>query len=199
MTKISFLLGASVGVIGAVAFMAAHHMGLLSAERVSAAHQTTAAIAVITGTQGNDITGAVKFQEVNGGVRIQAHVNGLAPGKHGFHIHELGDISGADGTSTGGHFNPEGEVHSGPDSDKRHAGDMGNLEANASGQGMKTYVDKQVKLSGPNNVIGRAITIHAGEDDMTSQPTGSAGGRVAVGVIGIAKGEASGSSSPSSG
>ena len=68
-------------------------------------------------------------------------------------------------------------------------GDMGNLEAGASGHGMKTYVDKHVKLSGPNSVIGRAITIHAGEDDMTTQPTGAAGGRVAVGVIGIAKGE----------
>ena len=189
MTKKSFLLGAAVGVVGAVAFMMAQHTGLFSAQQISAAHHTATAIAVITPTEGNDVTGIVRFKEVDGGVQIEAHINGLTPGKHGFHIHELGDISGKDGKSTGGHYNPEGADHAGPDSGKRHVGDMGNLDAGASGHGMKTYVDKHVKLSGPNSVIGRAITIHAGTDDMTSQPTGAAGGRVAVGVIGIGKRE----------
>ena len=46
---------------------------------------------------------------------IEAHVMGLKPNaKHGFHIHEFGDISAADGTSTGGRFNPDGHDHAGP-------------------------------------------------------------------------------------
>lgn len=147
------------------------------------------AIAVLKATEGNSVTGEVTFTQTSDGVLIEAHVMGLSPGKHGFHIHVLGDISAADGTSTGGHFNPEGVDHAGPESAKRHVGDLGNLEANSGGHAMYSRVDKVVQLSGENSIIGRGITIHAGEDDLTSQPTGAAGARLAVAVIGVAKPE----------
>jgi Cu-Zn family superoxide dismutase len=77
--------------------------------------------------------------------------------------------------------------HAGPDSPKRHVGDLGNLEADADGNAHLEYVDKHLMLNGPKSIIGRGVIVHANEDDLKSQPTGNAGGRVACGVIGIAK------------
>lgn len=146
----------------------------------------TKAIAVLHATGGNEVTGTVTFTQTDDGVLIEAHVFGLSPGKHGFHIHEFGDASSSDGKSAGGHFNPEGNDHAGPDSAKRHVGDLGNLVADANGHAMYKKVDKTVQIHGAHTILSRGVVVHAGEDDMTSQPTGAAGGRLAVGVIGIA-------------
>ncbi|GET21020.1 superoxide dismutase [Cu-Zn] [Prolixibacter denitrificans] len=153
----------------------------------SATPEVTKAVCVLQPTEGNHVTGTVTFTKVDGGVQVVADLEGLAPGKHGFHVHQYGDISAADGTSTGGHFNPENVNHGGPDADVRHVGDLGNIVAAADSTGHYQRIDKMVKLNGPHSVIGRAIIVHAGEDDLTSQPTGAAGSRVAEGVIGIAK------------
>ena len=99
----------------------------------------------------------------------------------------MGDCSAADGTSTGGHFNPENKNHGGPTDAERHVGDMGNIEAAADGTAHLELSDSLLAFSGKHSIIGRAIIVHAGEDDLTSQPTGAAGARVACGVIGIAK------------
>jgi Cu-Zn family superoxide dismutase len=115
-------------------------------------------------------------------------VGGLTPGKHGFHIHEFGDVSSPDGASAGGHYNPDGHMHGGPDSQERHAGDFGNIEANQEGVATVNIDAKDLKL---HFVIGRSFVVHAKADDLKSQPSGDAGGRVAVGVIGIAKGDMS--------
>ena len=73
-----------------------------------------------------------------------------------------------------------------------HVGDLGNVVA-TEGEDVEVLIeDNQVKLSGPDSVVGRAIVIHAGEDDLgqgghdDSKTTGHAGGRVACGIIGIA-------------
>jgi superoxide dismutase, Cu-Zn family len=145
------------------------------------------AVAVLMPTAGNTAHGTVTFTAVDGGVRITAHLEGLSPGDHGFHIHEFGDCSAADGTSAGGHFNPAGVAHAGPDATTRHVGDLGNVTANAQGVADYDRVDHLVALGGPNGVIGRGVIVHAQRDDLTSQPTGAAGARVACGVVGIAK------------
>jgi superoxide dismutase, Cu-Zn family len=145
------------------------------------------AVALITPTQGNFVHGTVTFQKTDKGVHIVATLMGLKPGKHGFHIHEFGDITSADGSSAGGHFNPEGMPHSMPMSNKRHAGDMGNILADENGNAHLDYVDNVMKLDGPHSIIGHAVIIHEKEDDFTTQPTGNAGARVGNGVIGIAK------------
>jgi Cu-Zn family superoxide dismutase len=144
-------------------------------------------LAAITPTKGNSVHGIVTFEEVDKGVRIIANLTGLKPGKHGFHIHEFGDISSDDGSSAGGHFNPAGMPHSMPMSEKRHAGDMGNIEADASGNAHLDYVDPVMKLHGHYSIIGHAVIVHEKEDDFTTQPTGNAGARIGYGVIGIAK------------
>jgi Cu-Zn family superoxide dismutase len=118
---------------------------------------------------------------------VVADLQGLTKGKHGFHIHEFGDCNSPDGTSAGGHFNPEGKTHGAPMDMSRHEGDMGNLEADDSGKAYLEYLDTVIKLKGPNSIIGRSIIVHKGEDDLKSQPAGNAGPRVACGVIGVAK------------
>lgn len=143
------------------------------------------AICVLHPTEGNEVTGTVTFTKSGNGVKVIADVEGLTPGKHGFHIHEYGDCSAPDGTSAGGHFNPEGVDHGGPEADARHVGDMGNLEAGNDGTAHLEYTDNMIRLTGEHGIIGRAIIVHAGEDDLTSQPTGAAGARVACGVVGI--------------
>lgn len=145
------------------------------------------AICIMMPTEGNDVKGTVTFTQTDAGIRIVADIEGLTPGEHGFHIHEWGDISKSDGTAAGGHFNPEGHDHAGPHDAVRHAGDMGNLIADENGKAHYDEVDDLITFSGKNNIIGRSIIIHVNADDLVSQPTGDAGGRVAQGVIGVAK------------
>jgi superoxide dismutase, Cu-Zn family len=145
------------------------------------------AVCVLHPTLGNTVSGAVIFTKTDGGVKVVADVNGLTPGKHGFHIHECGDCSAADGSSAGGHFNPMGASHGAPMDMTRHAGDMGNLIADESGKAHLEYVDPDMALEGTHSIIGRSIIVHKSEDDLKTQPTGNAGARVSCGVIGIGK------------
>ena len=145
------------------------------------------AIAVIIPTMGNSVTGVVRFTQTAGGVHVVADVVWLKQGAHGFHIHEFGDISSTDGLSTGGHFNPSHSLHGAPASPDRHAGDMGNLNADANGHATLDYMDTIISLSGTDSIIGRSVVVHADADDLKSQPTGKAGKRLATGVIGVGK------------
>jgi len=134
-------------------------------------------------TEGNAVAGWVTFETMSNHVHVKAEVTGLSPGKHGFHIHEKGDCSAPDGTSAGGHFNPEGMDHAGPDAPKRHHGDLGNLEADATGVAHYERMDFTLQLDGPNSILGKGVIVHANEDDLATQPTGAAGARLACGVI----------------
>jgi Cu-Zn family superoxide dismutase len=140
-------------------------------------------VAVLHATKGHQVRGTIRFEQTRQGVRIRGRVQGLKPGKHGFHIHEFGDLRSADGKSAGEHFNPMGVRHGGPADRSRHAGDLGNITANSQGE---AQVDKLAKGLELHFVIGRSIVVHAGEDDLKSQPSGNAGDRVALGVIGFA-------------
>ena len=152
-----------------------------------AADDVPKAIAVLVPTAGSKVTGTVTFTKAADGVKVVADITGLTPGKHGFHIHEFGDCSDPKGESAGGHFNPTKHQHAGPDASERHAGDMGNIEADASGKAHLEYTDKAMKLSGDGSILGHAVIVHEKVDDLTTQPTGNAGGRLACGVIGVAK------------
>jgi len=167
-------------------------MGLfvLAAVPVAAvAAPVTKAVAVVNPLSASGVSGQVTFAKAEGGVKVTVKVAGLKPGSHGFHIHEFGDCSAADGTSAGGHFNPTGDPHAGPKEAKRHEGDMGNIEADKDGAATLDYVDPKLSFEGPGSVLGRGIIVHAAPDDFKTQPTGNAGGRVGCGVVGVAKGE----------
>jgi len=159
--------------------------GLAAAENDAA---TIGAVAVLEPTEGNSVHGVIRFAPAaNGGVRITALISGLTPGRHGFHVHEFGDTTSRDGTAAGGHFNPGQKSHGAPDAAMRHVGDLGNITADADGNATVNFVDPTISLTGPNSILGRSVVVHADPDDLQTQPTGNAGARVAVGVIGIAK------------
>ncbi|MFQ5648638.1 MAG: superoxide dismutase family protein [bacterium] len=141
------------------------------------------AVAKLSATEGNEAHGTVTFSEVETGVRVVARFEGVPEGDHGFHIHQFGDCSSGDGKSAGGHFNPDGVDHAGPDAELRHVGDLGNITANADGVAEKDYVDTMLAFEGARSIIGKGVILHANPDDLTTQPTGAAGARIACGVI----------------
>lgn len=153
-----------------------------------APHVSPKALAMLAPTQGQTAKGWVKFEAVEKGIRVTAEISGLAPNsQHGFHIHEFGDLRSVDGTSLGGHFNPSGAEHGLTHVRKRHAGDLGNLEADASGVAKVDRVFIGFTIDGHQApILGRGVVVHALPDD-GGQPTGNAGGRIAVGVIGVAR------------
>jgi len=142
------------------------------------------AVAVLNPTKGNTANGVVTFSQEQSGVHVVVKLTGVSKGVHGFHIHEFGDCSAPDGTSAGLHFNPTNAAHAGRDAEKRHMGDMGNVTADEQGNATLDYIDKHLTLAA---IIGRGMILHANPDDMTTQPTGNAGGRIACGVIGVGK------------
>lgn len=147
------------------------------------------AVATMVDARGAEV-GTIRFLPIfdDGQMRLQGtlEIPGIDPGLHGFHIHETGDCQAPDFESAGGHFNPYDAPHGRPDAslDARHAGDLGNLNVSADGT---VQVDRLVRVAGegddPAFVVGRALVLHAGEDDFQSQPDGAAGDRVACGVI----------------
>ena len=146
------------------------------------------ATASLEAKSGSSVRGTVSFSEtmMDGADAVQVTVNAsnVPSGLHGFHVHEFGDCSAADASSAGGHFNPTNEAHGGPNSDPSHAGDFGNVAADESNRVSATYVLRGVNLgTGPNSIVGKAIILHEKPDDLVTQPTGNAGGRIACGII----------------
>jgi superoxide dismutase, Cu-Zn family len=136
-------------------------------------------------TEGNEARGIVRFSATDGTVTIAGTINGLEPGAHGLHVHENGDCSAPDASSAGGHFDPHGDPHGSPrdDEDSHHVGDLGNITADADGEAEVSLDDTEMQLTGPESVIGRALVVHAGQDDFETQPAGDSGARVGCGVI----------------
>ena len=146
------------------------------------------AVAKLAPTKDSTASGTATFSAAGkDGVRITIEVSGLKPNsQHGLHVHEKGDCSAPDATSAGPHFSLQGQEHGPHEGDKFHAGDLGNLEADAQGKATKTLVVPANKLtlaSGPASVVGRAVVVHGGADDLKSQPAGNSGPRIACGVV----------------
>ena len=136
---------------------------------------------------GSTATGLAIFVEEYGQVRLVSEFEGLTPGIHAMHLHEKSDCSAADGTSTGGHWNPTFEKHgSWGDPKGYHRGDIGNLTAKADGTAKLMFETDQWCIGcgdETRDILGKAVIIHDGRDDLTTQPTGNAGGRVSCGGI----------------
>ncbi len=150
---------------------------------VSCKQQNQKAEATLESKSGSNVKGKVTFTKEGDMIKVVADIEGLPPGQHGFHIHEKGDCSAPDGTSAGGHFNPMSEPHAGHDAPQRHVGDMGNITADASGKAHIELTDTMMSFEGNNSIIGKSVIVHEKADDLTSQPSGNAGARIACGVI----------------
>ena len=136
----------------------------------------------------SNVKGEVSFTEENGMVKMVANLSGLTEGEHAIHIHQTADCSSADGKSTGGHWNPTNEPHGKWGAEEGfHKGDIGNFVADADGNVTKEFETDQwcIGCEDENkNIVGKAVIVHQGIDDFTSQPSGAAGARVScTGII----------------
>ena len=135
-------------------------------------------------TEGGIVNGEIRFFEIPGGLKIVGNISDAPPGKHGIHIHDIGNCADA-GNAAGGHYNPHGTPHGFLPKDsvvKAHAGDMGNVTIDKSGHGDFSVKMIGISVHDHNPVDGRAVILHEKVDDF-GQPTGNAGGRIACGII----------------
>ena len=136
----------------------------------------------------SDVKGDVTFTEEEGEVKMTAILSGLSEGEHAIHIHQTADCTAADGSSTGGHWNPTNEPHGKWDaSEGYHKGDIGNFMADAEGNATVEFSTDEwcIGCDDENkNILGKGVIVHQGVDDFTSQPSGAAGARVScAGII----------------
>ena len=135
----------------------------------------------------SEVTGNIVFKEEGEIVTMVAIISGLSEGNHAIHLHEKADCSSDDGKSSGGHWNPTAQPHGKWGATEGfHQGDIGNFEANANGNGSITFsTDTWCIGCGDEtkDIIGKAIIVHEGTDDFTSQPSGAAGTRVSCGGV----------------
>ena len=147
---------------------------------------TKKAEANIIAKNSSGLTGDVTFSETDGMVSMTANISGLTPGNHGIHVHAIGDCSTDDGSTAGGHWNPTNVNHGKWGIAPFHTGDIGNILADSNGNGT---INGETDLwcincdDDTKNIIGKAIIIHEGSDDFTSQPSGAAGVRIGCGGI----------------
>lgn len=133
--------------------------------------------------------GTVTLTDTPQGLKLAPALSGLAPGVHGFHVHEKPDCAAGmkDGKATpglaaGGHYDPAGTgKHEGP-SGKGHLGDLPALTVGADGKATEAVVAPRLKTA---DVKGRSLMIHAGGDNFADVPEklGGGGARVACGAI----------------
>lgn len=142
-------------------------------------------------TADGELVGTVRFRQLEtGDVQVTADLSNVpvtTGAEHGFHVHETGECTPPDFTSAGGHFAPMGHPHGAPTDAERHAGDLGNITVATGGTAtLNLTTDMLTVGDGPSTVVGKAVILHEGRDDLESQPTGDAGGRLACGVVALA-------------
>jgi Cu-Zn family superoxide dismutase len=151
------------------------------------ASQVKDGIAVLRPINGNTVQGTIAFHQDGDAVLVMGELTGLQPNAVlGFHIHEYGDCSAPDGSSAGGHYTPDGKRHGAPTAAEHHLGDLGNVRADASGRATVNLRMQDARLVGSDAMLlGRALVVHEGPDDLHSQPSGNSGARIGCGVIGV--------------
>lgn len=136
----------------------------------------------------SNVKGEVTFTQEGTTVKMFATFSGLSEGEHAIHLHEKADCSSDDGKSTGGHWNPTHEPHGKwGATEGYHKGDIGNFTADADGNATLEFSTDQwcIGCDDENmNIVGKAVIVHQGVDDFTTQPTGDAGARIScTGII----------------
>jgi len=136
----------------------------------------------------SNVSGNVVFKEVEGNVSMTAIISGLSAGQHAIHIHQSADCSSEDGKSAGGHWNPTARPHGKWGAETGyHKGDIGNFTADDNGHGTISFTTDEWCIGcgdETKDILGKAVIVHAGQDDLSSQPSGAAGARVScAGII----------------
>ena len=150
--------------------------------------ESDVATATLAPLDSSGVSGTVSFRRLGEATEVRYTLAGLAPGMHGFHVHENAacgaDSTGVPGSAAGAHFNPVSSPHGAPGAalTGRHAGDLGNVTADAAGRAEGIVIDSVLTFEGPTALVGRAVIVHEKTDDLATQPGGDSGGRLACGV-----------------
>lgn len=189
MKRTGFALAAVVAAAGFWNLACTHEgEGHVHAGKASASAGARA-VAVLEPKSGSNAKGKAVFVAKGGKVTMEIEVEGLTPGAHAIHLHETGDCTAPDAASAGAHWNPSAQDHGKWGTAPHHQGDIGNLVADETGRAKLFFPAETWAIGGgaANDIVGRSVIVHAGEDDFKTQPTGNAGGRVACAVIVLEK------------
>lgn len=131
--------------------------------------------------------GEVIVAQGDKGLIVNIRAQGMSPGAHGVHIHEVGKCEGPDFKSAGGHWNPAAKAHGFDNPQGAHAGDFFNLDIGADGTGALESMIPGATLNDGDKALldadGAAFVVHEGPDDLKTDPSGESGGRLACGVF----------------
>lgn len=147
----------------------------------------TVVLATITATvPDTTLTGTAEFVQQNGKVKMVLNITctKMANKTVAVHLHEMGDC-GDKGNMAHGHWNPTSQQHGKWGSSSFHAGDIGNVSLDSAGIGTMEIETDLWSIGGAatTDILGKAVIVHGGVDDFTTQPTGNAGSRIGCGVI----------------
>ena len=140
------------------------------------------AVAILHNADGADV-GRASATEVAGGLRVTIDVHGLPPGTHGAHVHTVGRCDAPDFASAGGHWNPTGMKHGSMNPAGPHEGDLPNLVIGTDGRGAVGVILPGATMAGLLDADGSSLVVHAGRDDLMTDPSGNSGARIACGVF----------------
>ncbi|MBC3941670.1 superoxide dismutase family protein [Sphingomonas albertensis] len=173
--------------IATLALLGAATMGLSACDKsgmdtgtpMAGGQRATAMLQTATGTD----VGRATATEVAGGIRFTLDAMAMPPGTHGAHIHMVGRCDAPDFTTAGGHWNPTGMKHGSMNPQGPHEGDLPNLIIGTDGRGTLGITIPGATMAGLMDADGSAFVVHAGPDDLMTDPAGNSGGRIACGVF----------------
>ncbi|MBC8069177.1 MAG: superoxide dismutase family protein [Deltaproteobacteria bacterium] len=131
--------------------------------------------------------GGVTLTQTIAGVLVSADLSSLPSGTHGIHFHAIGQCTGTEFASAGGHFNPAMKMHGLRNANGPHAGDLPNIHVPEGGRLRVELLAPNVRLGAGAGTLfdgdGAAIVIHALADDYQTDPAGGSGTRIACAVL----------------
>lgn len=161
----------------------------LLASGAAAAADLRVTMNVVTDSGIGGSAGTVTVSETKHGVVFTPALTGVAPGLHGFHVHEKGSCapSEKDGkqvaaNSAGGHYDPDQTKKHGTPWGDGHRGDLPALFVDADGKAANPVLAPRLKMA---ELKGKALMVHAGGDNHADHPAplGGGGARVVCGVM----------------
>lgn len=147
---------------------------------------TEAMSADVAGPDGAPHGTITAMPTASGMLHLVIELTDLPQGVYAAHLHETGLCEGPDFESAGGHLAGEGREHGVNARNGPHLGDLPNIHVPESGALTVEYFVPDLGAEQIVDADGTSFMVHEGEDDLESQPSGDAGGRMACGVLAAA-------------